>query len=210
MPLCCTKDKIYAQQLCSESTNAIPFSAGLDSCDDPPALLQEYKRLEAEIALLQEEHQTNSRLEGPVQEPGPSSSNMRQRVFGLEEELRHKCEVVRRLRQRELWFEMQLRRQQEAHGEPLSLLVEQVNALRKSVFGYGRLVDPRGEAQIERFADQSCRLFASRSGPHSEPSNGGTKLAASSSESNGAPRAAADPLLQLTQQLRAQVSDSRP
>eukprot|EP00439_Symbiodinium_sp_Y106_P085262 s167_g27.t7 len=182
------------------------YPAGLDSCDDPPALLQEYKRLEAEITLLQEEHQTSSRLEGPVQDPGPSSSNMRQRVFGLEEELRHKCEVVRHLRQRELWFEMQLRRQQEAHGEPLSLLLEQVNVLRKSVFGYGRLVDPRGEAQIERFADQSCRLFASPSLPHSEPSNSGTKLAASSSESNVAPRAAADPLLQLTQQLRAQVS----
>ena len=28
------------------------------------------------------------------QEPGPSSSNMRQRVFGLEEELRHKCEAA--------------------------------------------------------------------------------------------------------------------
>ena len=33
-------------------------------------------------------------LAGSCQEPGPSSSNMRQRVFGLEEELRHKCEAA--------------------------------------------------------------------------------------------------------------------
>eukprot|EP00930_Biecheleria_cincta_P016185 TRINITY_DN13263_c0_g1_i1.p1 TRINITY_DN13263_c0_g1~~TRINITY_DN13263_c0_g1_i1.p1 ORF type:complete len:116 (-),score=27.32 TRINITY_DN13263_c0_g1_i1:13-360(-) len=55
----------------------------------------------------------------------------RQRVALLEEELRQTSEAVQRLRQRELWFELQLARQREVHGEPLDSLLAEVTDLQK-------------------------------------------------------------------------------
>lgn len=60
-----------------------------------------------------------------------SSSAWRQRVIGLEDQLRLKSESITRLRQRELWFEQQIRRQQKSNGEPLAALVQEVLALQE-------------------------------------------------------------------------------
>lgn len=53
----------------------------------------------------------------------------RQRVIALEEELKLKTELLTRLRQKELWFEHQLRRQIEVNGVPLESLLSEVLAL---------------------------------------------------------------------------------
>ncbi|CAJ1444104.1 unnamed protein product, partial [Effrenium voratum] len=98
---------------------------GPGSCDDPVALHEEYRSLQAELGALQEQAK---RGQSAAQETG-----QRQRMAGLEEELRQKCEVVRQLRQRELWFELQLRRQQEAHGDTLDALRDEAVALRQAV-----------------------------------------------------------------------------
>ena len=47
-----------------DSTHAIPFSAGLDSCDDPPALLQELgDELNRTVAGAQEDRSGRFRLQ---------------------------------------------------------------------------------------------------------------------------------------------------
>jgi len=59
----------------------------------------------------------------------------RQRVIALEEELKLKTELLARLRQKELWFEQQLRRQIEVNGVPLESLLSEVLALDDLVRG---------------------------------------------------------------------------
>lgn len=65
--------------------------------------------------------------------PAVSVAQWRQKAAMLEEELRAKAEIVTRLRQRELWFEQQLRRQSEANDSPLRALLDELQGLQQGV-----------------------------------------------------------------------------
>jgi len=54
------------------------------------------------------------------------------RVLELEDELKAKSDAVSRLRQRELWFEYQLRRQSDSNSRPLEMLLSEARSLRSS------------------------------------------------------------------------------
>eukprot|EP00931_Biecheleriopsis_adriatica_P110336 TRINITY_DN84591_c0_g1_i1.p1 TRINITY_DN84591_c0_g1~~TRINITY_DN84591_c0_g1_i1.p1 ORF type:complete len:217 (+),score=52.60 TRINITY_DN84591_c0_g1_i1:55-651(+) len=110
---------------------------GPHSCDDTAALREELQVLQRELESLREikfgGKPRNTELQGaaPISDGSAGNSQgWRQRVAVLEEELRQKSEVVTRLRQRELWFELQLKRQSQMHGAPLDALLEEVLGLR--------------------------------------------------------------------------------
>jgi len=80
---------------------------------------------------------------GSRSESGSSLSNStswRQRVVALEAELKSKTEVATRLHQRELWFEQQIRRQQDTNSMPLEALLAHAESLQQSL---QRLADRR-------------------------------------------------------------------
>eukprot|EP00933_Yihiella_yeosuensis_P010279 TRINITY_DN116660_c0_g1_i1.p1 TRINITY_DN116660_c0_g1~~TRINITY_DN116660_c0_g1_i1.p1 ORF type:complete len:267 (+),score=62.21 TRINITY_DN116660_c0_g1_i1:52-852(+) len=117
------------------------------SCDDAKALREELREIESQITRIEEKLQSGCAdgLVGVRQRPATLADSIgsddacgitgawRLRVAELEEELQEKCEVVSRLRQREFWFEMQLKRQQEMHGNPLDAVLDEVLALSKGV-----------------------------------------------------------------------------
>lgn len=100
---------------------------GPHSCEDCDALQEELASLQKEIWTIE----GNLRAGAIAEENASSREGWRQRVAVLEEELRQTSEGVQRLRQRELWFELQLRRQREVHGEPLDALLAEVTGLQK-------------------------------------------------------------------------------
>merc|ERR1719247_3220003 len=61
-----------------------------------------------------------------------SPGGWRGKVSLLEEELKAKAEIVARLRQRELWFEQQLRRQKESNDMPLEALLLELRGLQEA------------------------------------------------------------------------------
>eukprot|EP00913_Durusdinium_trenchii_P027579 g25868.t1 len=101
----------------------------------------------------------------------------------LDEEQRRKSEAVKQLRQRELWFELQLRRQQEAHGESIDALRDEAFALRKCA-----LLGGRKSMKVE-----SLPVTPLQSLPHS---NDRGKLVTGWQQ---------DPLMHLTQRLRSEL-----
>lgn len=100
---------------------------GPQSCEDCEALQEELASLQKDILTIE----GNLRAGMTAEERTSSREGWRQRVAMLEEELRQTSEAVKRLRQRELWFELQLRRQREVHGEPLDALLAEVTDLQK-------------------------------------------------------------------------------
>jgi len=116
---------------------------GPDTCDDAAALTKELGIIEKEIWSLQEQVKTGPKTPPSAVAVAQTEANAavaptqgshtptgwRQRVMVLEDELRQKSDVVVRLRQRELWFELQLKRQREVNGMPIDTLLNEVVAL---------------------------------------------------------------------------------
>eukprot|EP00434_Breviolum_minutum_P036640 symbB.v1.2.032473.t1/scaffold3900.1/size66099/1 len=159
-----------------------------EHCDDPAWLSEECQSLQAELLKLQE--QASKR--GPKSQESMQSMPFRvSRCAILEDELRQKSEVVRQLRQRELWFELQLRRQQEAHAEGLDSLRDEVFALRKCTL-------MRHIPQASNFPAPSQCLVATR------PLDSGIDPSMAG-RSQLQPGWKKDPLMQFTQHLRSEL-----
>jgi len=74
---------------------------------------------------------------------GGGGSSMRQRAAVLEEELKCNNDAVARLRQRELWFEQQLRRQRQVNEQPLGELLDEIVSLQSAA---AQLLSARADA----------------------------------------------------------------
>jgi len=160
-----------------------------EHCDDPTWLSEECQSLQAELLKLQE--QASKR--GPKSQESMQSMPFRvSRCAILEDELRQKSEVVRQLRQRELWFELQLRRQQEAHAEGLDSLRDEVFALRKCTL-------MRHIPQASNFPAPSQCLVETR------PLDSGIDPSMAKRSQPTSPGWKKDPLMQFTQHLRSEL-----
>lgn len=151
---------------------------GPENCDNPGWLREEYQALQSQLSQLQEQ----------AKRSGQESASFRMsRSAILEDELRQKSEVVRQLRQRELWFELQLQRQQEAHGEALDSLRDEVFALRKQAL-MRRLPSASKAASITTAPSQTIPAYSGQMCPQTQPQSWKK-----------------DPLMQLTQHLRSEL-----
>ncbi|CAL1151730.1 unnamed protein product [Cladocopium goreaui] len=132
---------------------------GPENCDNPGWLREEYQALQSQLSQLQEQ----------AKRSGQESASFRMsRSAILEDELRQKSEVVRQLRQRELWFELQLQRQQEAHGEALDSLRDEVFALRKQAL-MRRLPSASKAASITTAPSQTIPAYSGQMCPQTQP-----------------------------------------